>query len=925
LGSHRHSWKSPSSFILYPSSFTLALAVALACVASARAQSLPEFDFTLPSGALGWVAQHDISQLAATTNGLVLTISGDDPYMAGPARNYPANQLLWLRLRLKSDQAGTAQVFYFPAQGGATEANSVKFFVPGGVWAEPRVPMPALGPQTRLRFDPPGIGGACVLAQISFEPRPVLPEPSWPKPMPPLLASSAPGLTSGELSLAYDASALGAFAVRVNGTNLAVGNTRSLVGYLRGQTPWWFEVTNPVALAQSNGALTMSAGATDPDGGQWQLQQVFQPAAMPGGIEVESSVTVNQARSVIFLPMFTLLPGVGAFGTNKTQAVMAGLEYLENEPSSSQADITAAGWQRQVPDPIKLTFPLMALAAGGNYVGLLWEPSTNFAALFDSPDRTFQSGGHLMGLIFPGADPSVRSDGSVLPYDGQALAAGQTLTLRATIIGGRGHTIVPALRQFVARRGLPPLPSTGYSLSNYCALAAHGWLDTPIRSGALFRNSTAASGFAPAADAALYLDWLAAKVSDPTLQARLASTANYARAAVSPASYNFAAVGNMTFPVEALLFGAVTDNAATALNDGQAQLTLFQPDGSIHYQPPTGGLDLGKTYWSPDADGLTATHVVTVLEDAAFSGDPTLLSQGVRLLEALGKWRDTVPRGAQTWEVPLHTPDILASALLVRAYTLGYELTGQPAFLEQARYWAWTGLPFIYLEPPTAQPIGLYCTIPVFGASDFVASWFGVPVQWCGLVYADALRRFARYDPTGPWLTLANGIAAAGVQQTHPLADTGLEGLLPDSFNLRAQSRNAPGINPGTLLPEAVQMFGQDPLYDFRVFPRHGLLVHAPGPITYSSETSQSVSFLVDGWPRQPWYLLINGSTGGTLIVDGIETVVAPGPLVLGFNAQAAVEFLAPAKSNENRPTEPAGTAGRTPSLPDSSRGDESR
>ena len=245
--------------------------------------------------------------------------------------------------------------------------------------------------------------------------------------------------------------------------------------------------------------------------------------------------------------------------------------------------------------------------------------------------------------------------------------------------------------------------------------------------------------------------------------------------------------------MEALVFGAVPDNVATALSEGQAQLSLFQPDGSILYQPPPGGLDLGPTYSYPDADGLTATRVAAVLEDAAFSGDPTLLNEGLGLLHALNKWQDSVPRGAQTWEVPLHTPDIFASTLLVRCYTLGYQLTGQADFLEQARYWAWTGLPFVYLTPPTDQPIGLYCTIPVFGASDFVGSWFGVPVQWCGLAYADALRQFAPYDPTGPWVPLANGIAAAGLQQTHPAADTGLESLLPDSFNLRAQTRNAPG------------------------------------------------------------------------------------------------------------------------------------
>ncbi len=718
----------------------------LASLALAGAQTLPVFDFTQPSGAQGWTAAHDISQLLPTANGLLVTITGGDPYLIGPARDYPAGQLLWLDLRLKSDQAGTAQVFYFPAQGSASEANSVRFFVPGGEWVDARAPLPALGPQTRLRIDPPGTGGTCLLGRLSFALRPTLPQPAWPKPVPPVIAANAPTVASGQLSLAHDAGGFGAFAVRVNGTNVAVGDTRSLVGYVRGQTPWWFALTNPVTITLANGSLRVDAQATDPDGGQWQLTQTFQPAASLGGIEVASSVTVDQDRSVIFLPMFTLLPGVGTFGTNKTQGLLAGLEYLENEPSSSQADITVAGWQRLAPDSEKITFPLMALAANGDYVGLIWEPSTNFTALHDSPDRLFQSGGHLMGLIFPGSDPAIRQDGDVMPYTGQPFLANQTLTLRATIIGGSGNTVVPAVQQYVARHGLPALPETGYSAVNYFALAAHGWLDTSIRNGALFRNANGSSfSFIPAADAALYLDWLAAKVADATLRTRLTGTALYARAAVASSNYNFAAVGHVHFPVEALVYGDVPGNAATAISDGQSQLKLFQPDGSILYQPPTGGLNLGSTYWAPDADGLTATHVLAVLEDAVFSGNPTLLGQGLALLRALNKFRESVPRGAQTWEVPLHTPDILASALLTRCYTLGYEVTGEADFLAQARYWAWTGVPFVYLEPAN-RPAG----------------W---SVQYHPGVRCQRLRRFLVRRP-GP-------MVRTGLWRCRPVAGTG--------------------------------------------------------------------------------------------------------------------------------------------------------
>ena len=70
----------------------------------------------------------------------------------------------------------------------------------------------------------------------------------------------------------------------------------------------------------------------------------------------------------------------------------------------------------------------------------------------------------------------------------------------------------------------------------------------------------------------------------------------------------------------------------------------------------------------------------------------------------------------------------------------------------------------------TGQPVGPYATIPVLGATQWVApNWMGLPVQWCGLVYADALYGLRMHDPYGPWKKLADGITASGVRQTWPL------------------------------------------------------------------------------------------------------------------------------------------------------------
>src|SRR5262249_11230585 len=150
----------------------------------------------------------------------------------------------------------------------------------------------------------------------------------------------------------------------------------------------------------------------------------------------------------------------------------------------------------------------------------------------------------------------------------------------------------------------------------------------------------------------------------------------------------------------------------------------------------------------------------------------------------------------------------------------------------------------------------------VFGATQWKAPvWMGLPVQWCGLVYADALYRLTRNDPKGPWKKLADGITFSGIAQTWPPDDAAMQGLLPDSFVLRAQKRNGPAINPATVVACAVRYFGQTPLYDFWSFRKNGVRIHAPGAILDANEKPGRVGFQIEPWLHRPYFVLINGLT----------------------------------------------------------------
>jgi hypothetical protein len=292
--------------------------------------------------------------------------------------------------------------------------------------------------------------------------------------------------------------------------------------------------------------------------------------------------------------------------------------------------------------------------------------------------------------------------------------------------------------------------------------------------------------------------------------------------------------------------------------------------------------------------------VLSLLNEAVFSGDRSLIDAGLEKLRALDKFRNTVPRGAQTWEVPLHTPDILASAHLVSAYVLGYQLTGDAGLLEQARYWAWTGVPFIYLTPPVPGAVGLYATIPVYGATEWVGSWFGRPVQWCGLVYGESLYQLALVDPSGPWKQLADGIAASGTQQVWPARDTARQGLLPDFYLLQQQVSDGPAINPGTLQSQAIQFYTGVRPYTFWSVREHGLLIHAPGSIGSVTQSPDSVAFTITNLLSSPAWVLIGGlSAAPGVSIDGgpadgalHQYDAARGLLVLGVQGTRRIQLL---------------------------------
>lgn len=869
------------------------LPIALTAVSADGANEpevLYEADFSRPLESSAWVGAHDIGGIEFGEKGMRIQIAGADPYLFGPILLLPAGAPLWLELRMQSDQGGSAQVFYFEESRRPSEEDSARFSVAAGRQVEVKIPLPGLWRRTRLRFDPPGSSGKTILQTMRLVRREFFSRPEWPRPEAPAGMEDPLVLQSGEVELRHARGRWNGFEIQVDGRGVAAGNPFPKIGYVReGKSIWfpekWGSESGEVETFRRENALIARWQVRDPDGAVWQWEREFHPHRVPGTIAVTTRVKVNRDRTILYLPWLTVQPGLGSFGREKTQGLFAGVEYLAGEPSGSEADLRGPLARRLVPDTLMITFPLMAIHHDGRYIGLSWEMQPDTAAVFDSPDRTFGSNGHLMALISPGSNGTNRDPASLLPYAGIQLTADTTYTQHARILGGRSPAIIGAVRHYVKCSGLPALPRPIPSRDDYLRLAGSGWLDSKIREGNRFRHAVWHDRFPPlpAGDAAAMMHWLAGRMGDAELSRRLNQCSRTAMAELPKRLYNLRTVGHVPTSSPCLVFGEVPANLNAAASRGREVLNRLEPDGSMIYRPAPGETDFGTTHFSREASGLTGQVLQEALRLGAFSGDREVIDQGVFGLEAAMKFLHQVPRGAQTWEIPLHTPDILAAAHLVHAYTLGYELTGRESFLEAARYWAWTGVPFIYLRAPTPGEVGAYATIPVLGATGWASPvWLGRPVQWCGLVYADALRQLARHDSPAFWGRLADGITASGIQQTWPRTDPERQGLLPDYYLLRPQMRDGPAINPATLQVNAIPFYTRKPAADFMAFHHDKLWVFAPGKIIPLTDSLERLEFQIAAWPQGKWFLVIHGVPTGARItakyspIKSIPTSSAP-------------------------------------------------
>ncbi|MCX8037629.1 MAG: hypothetical protein N3D11_11415 [Candidatus Sumerlaeia bacterium] len=618
-----------------------------------------------------------------------------------------------------------------------------------------------------------------------------------------------------------------------------VGRAFPLVSLLHGERTRRLDVvrwreTPPVEIGPAKPvALTGDLGPPGSEAATVaaRIQPVGHPAVW---LQVDITLEALQAIHLRAFVSPRLLAGDGTFGAERDEGLFPGLEYLEKgEHSSSQLDYHTAEHLRTVPHPKKITLPLMALTCGDRLFMLRWDrPQPDGdglrapAAGFASPNFVDGQANHLLALFEPGVGVS----GGIAENHWEAekpvlIRAGEQLALRYWLGIHRKPDVHVADAYDVIRKtaeknlfeyARPPRDIAAERALCRMAYTDVAWNE---KERGWHHALPATGGQWPAFPETFALQFLESELAEkegeeardrsvaPTEAERKRTADVFAKGLAhrTERSGGHASAEDFYFAGETLL-ECIEAHRAQA----HAAIKRQRDDGSWGFDP---GGDARRAELGPAGKaeiGICADCVIPVLEYALMTGDAACEAAAIKALEHMKCY--AIPRAAQVWEIPVHTPDIMGAARGATAYRLGWLLTGREDYRKRARYWLSTGLPFLYFWGHPKWPYWLNATIPVFGATHYRApNWVGLPVQWCGLVWAEEALRCA------PWLgepwaeAAAAGIVHSAMWQQPTEGE--YRGLLPDSYPFASVRGQGPWIATRTILQPLWLMRG----YDFHV------------------------------------------------------------------------------------------------------------
>jgi len=580
-------------------------------------------------------------------------------------------------------------------------------------------------------------------------------------------------------------------------------------------------------------------------------------------LDIESSLTNDKACELLLFRPMRVLAGEGSFGAGFREAIFPGLEYMTSgERSSSTLDASPPHDMRYAPHPHRITIPLMAVSSNeGDVVSLMWQMPPDArkagpAAAFASPNWLNNQDNHLMSLSLP-AIPEWTPENSLVAARGMPLKAGQTLRIRGSIYIGSSGEVLDAVRAWFNRFGPPPLPRLARSYRQELAFCLRSYEQTSRRKGKGWLSGLGWTN-QPGRHAGIATHYVLGEQV-------LGKDAPFPRMR-DIAVDEMQGAGDVNLAVHA---GRLED-ALLALRSQAYQMMGSQgADGGWGFEPSKQTEILGTR--GEKEIGFAASRVAVMLNAGRMLQDRQLIEAGLRGLKFMDRFR--IPRAAQVWEVPVHTPDVLASAHAIDAYLAGYLATGKKEYMKKAVYWAETGIPFNYFWQADDKGVEAMNGggIPVLGATFFTWPWFGRIVQWCSLDYAASLLRLAPYDHTYDWRRIAEAITRSGMTQQR--LEKQYYGMFPDSIGMidKMVSWGAM-IAPVRICDNVLVMMGKRPIADVKTVRIAGgtASIIYGGDVTVLKSGGSTLELSLGYAPGYPSYLgLVGVAEAAVVKADG--------------------------------------------------------
>ncbi|MGE4487995.1 MAG: hypothetical protein AB7E95_00445 [Kiritimatiellales bacterium] len=547
--------------------------------------------------------------------------------------------------------------------------------------------------------------------------------------------------------------------------------------------------------SENDSKLLRLSGVSNESGAQLSVE--FRLADGSDRLDMQYELRLSSGTKVSAWRGPVFLVGEGSFGAAKDGALFPGLEWLvDGERSSGTESFLPPGNIRLAPNSYKVTVPMMAVCHDQVLVSLVWDPLQKWdgeqitpTPFFSVPNWLESQNNSLMGLFVPSVAKYV-SENELTAYYPYTVEGGRPLRIQSQLVVNEVHDgVADAVPTYLDTFGSPKIPEwnrdrllertrEAYFHSHWVS-PQKGWMRW------LARDSV---GFFPYILQSIWMDYMYYADADSEISSQLKD-----RLALGVEGQlkqrGWAGMGECAWQL-----GGISESLQAERKEVRQLMKTQSPEGGWGFdsaQHPGYG-DEALLRGGSQGIGLTAIPAVRVLQYARITGDAETRAAGLKALEYMKKY--TVPRAAQGWEVPIHAPDILASARACNAYLEGYRITGDQAYLDSARYWARTALPFIYTWKMPDVKVMQFGSIPVYGATHYIQSWLGTLVQWCGLEVAQSYARLSEYDSDPLWKRYSEGLLASGTEQQTKV------GSLLDIWQVETARGGAVHIEPSLLM-----------------------------------------------------------------------------------------------------------------------------